>query len=199
MAKKSGGLFGGTVLFAHKYIYCSVTFDGQKSYWYRTNDRGYRVGNKVIVPVHNKCKWKQGVITRIEKYTADKVPLPLDETKGIVSKYGLFGEAKIKKYNEALGKCRAGALDISVFAVKTKEGYVDVITTAKERKAYRKDRALRRFFLIETFPPAVREQVANRPPEWKKRANYLSELENEPYLDPEDEFDAVNDDLPEEW
>ena len=186
-------------MFAHKYIYCAVTFDGQKNYWYRTNDRGYRVGDKVIVPVSNKCKWDQGVITKVEKYSADKVPFPLDKTKGIVSKCGFWGEAKIKNHNDALAKCKAGALDISVFAVKTKKGYVEVITTAEEREHFKKNKTYSRFFLIEAFPPAVPEQVASRPPEWKERMKDLRTPINERDLDWIDEIEMIEDMFPDQW
>ena len=37
----------------HKYIYCSVKFDTEKSYYYRTDERGYHIGSKVIVLIEN--------------------------------------------------------------------------------------------------------------------------------------------------
>ena len=186
-------------MFAHKYIYCAVTFDGQKNYWYRTNYRGYRVGDAVIVPITNNCKWGKGTITRIEKYTADKVPFPLNKTKGIVSEFGFFGEAKIKSHNDALEKCKAGAFNISVFAVKTKKGYVEVITTVDEREHFKKNKIYSRFFLIEPFPPAVPEQVASRPPEWRERMKDLKPQENRNDLDWIDEIEMIEDMFPDQW
>ena len=111
----------------------------------------------------------------------------------------LGGEAKIKRHNDALAKYKAGAFDISIFAVKTKKGYVEVITTVEEREFFKKDRIYRRFFLIETFPPAVPEQVASRPSEWIERMKDLIAPRDESNLNWIDECEMIEDMFSDQW
>ncbi len=147
----------------HKYIYCSVKFDTEKSYYYRTDERGYHVGSKVIVPVGGNGLWQVGEITQIEKFTFDSVPYPLDKTKGIISKAGILGERKVQKHNNMIEKSEYPPMDISIKSIKTEHGRVSVITTLKERE--RMASFGEKFVLIENFPPATSEQVKNRPKE----------------------------------
>ena len=35
-------------MFGNKHTYCSVRFDDEKTYWYRTNAYGFRAGMNVI-------------------------------------------------------------------------------------------------------------------------------------------------------
>ena len=58
------------------YIYCSVVFEeGQKSYYYLTEDDSIKIGDFVLVEVVN-----------IEYFSEDNVPLPIEKTKRIIRK-----------------------------------------------------------------------------------------------------------------
>ena len=61
-------------MFGNKHTYCKVKFDDEKTYWYRTNDYGFRAGMKVIVPVTNNGLWKIGTIVEATVYKTEDVP-----------------------------------------------------------------------------------------------------------------------------
>lgn len=75
----------------------------------------------------------------------------------------------------SLQRSKRGAVDISVFGVKTPKGYVEVITTAEERRFFQRSKRYKGFFLVELFPPAVPEQVAGRPKEAVERLKTLTD------------------------
>lgn len=161
-------------VFFDKYTYCAVTFDGQNEYWYRSNSVGYHIGDAVIVPITDSCKWGKGTITKVQKFSADNVPYPLEKTKGVVSKLGIFGENKIKKHNRDLQNSEY-VLDISVLKLKTPTDCFEIITTEKERRHFRQSKIYNGCFLVESCPPAVPEQILKRPEAVKQKMRLFVE------------------------
>ena len=86
------------------YIYCSVTFDGTKTYYYRTSDAKIRPGDKVIVPVGKINAQKIGFVVAVETYKRKTVPYPVRKTKQIISLAGKNSERKVERYNRKLLK-----------------------------------------------------------------------------------------------
>ena len=80
-------IYGKMVRSESDFIYLSVEFspDGE-SYYYRTEDDGIDVGDKVIVPVGNHGR--EAVVEVIDKeyFAYENVPFPLEETKMIIGK-----------------------------------------------------------------------------------------------------------------
>lgn len=69
------------------YIFCSVTFDeGQKSYYYLTEDDGIEVNDFVIVPAGKDNHEAIVKVVNIEYFNDDNVPLPIDKIKHIIRK-----------------------------------------------------------------------------------------------------------------
>ncbi|MEG2626213.1 MAG: hypothetical protein RR956_08075, partial [Christensenella sp.] len=70
-----------------EYIYCSVSFrpDG-KTYYYYTEDATIAVGDAVLVPVREYGDEKRVIVEKIEHFTEDMLPMPLDEVKMIIGK-----------------------------------------------------------------------------------------------------------------
>lgn len=69
------------------YIYCSVEFDeGYKSYYYIADDDSINVGDHVIVPVGKDNHHSIAEVVKIEFFSEEDVPLPLDKTKHIIRK-----------------------------------------------------------------------------------------------------------------
>lgn len=69
------------------YIYCSVEFDeGYKSYYYIVDDDSINVGDHVIVPVGKDNHHSIAEVVKIELFSEEDVPLPLDKTKHIIRK-----------------------------------------------------------------------------------------------------------------
>lgn len=69
------------------YIYLSVEFSPDSdSYYYRTEDDGISVGDRVIVPVGNKGREKIAEVVDKEYFAYENVPFPLEETKIIIGK-----------------------------------------------------------------------------------------------------------------
>ncbi len=69
-------------------IFLSVRFgDYGKPYYYITDDDSIEVGSRVIVPVGNEGTERIVEVIKKEYYEADKVPMPLDKVKSIVSKF----------------------------------------------------------------------------------------------------------------
>lgn len=161
-------------VFFDKYTYCAVTFDGQNEYWYRSNSGGYHIGDAVIVPITVSCKWGNGTITKVHKFSADNVPYLLEKTKGVVSKLGIFGENKIKKHNRDLQNAKY-VLDISVLKLKTPTDSFEIITTEKERRHFRQSKIYNGCFLVESCPPAVPEQILKRPEAVKQKMKLFVE------------------------
>lgn len=68
-------------------IYCSISFEPWgKTYYYRTSDDSLCVGDYVVVPVGNENKERIGLIEKIEYFTSDKIPYPLEKTKTVLRK-----------------------------------------------------------------------------------------------------------------
>lgn len=71
-----------------EYIYCSVEFEnGYKTYYYLTDDDSIEVGDFVVVPVGNDNHDMIVEVVKVEYFTVDKVPLPIEKTKSIIRKY----------------------------------------------------------------------------------------------------------------
>ena len=69
------------------YIYCSVEFDeGYKSYYYIADEDDISVGDYVIVPVGKDNHHSVAEVVKVEYFSEEDVPLPLDRTKHIIRK-----------------------------------------------------------------------------------------------------------------
>ena len=72
----------------NEFIYCSVIFsDDGKSYYYRTNDLSVDIGDLVIVGVGDDDNETIAKVVKIECFTEESLPLPLDKTKVILGKF----------------------------------------------------------------------------------------------------------------
>lgn len=69
------------------YIYCSVVFEeGQKSYYYLTEDDSIKIGDFVLVPAGKDNREVVVEVVNIEYFSEDNVPLPIEKTKRIIRK-----------------------------------------------------------------------------------------------------------------
>lgn len=69
------------------YIYCSVVFaEGQKSYYYLTEDDSIKIDDFVLVPVGKDNHEVVVEVVNIEYFSEDNVPLPIEKTKRIIRK-----------------------------------------------------------------------------------------------------------------
>ena len=69
------------------YIYCSVAFEeGQKSYYYLTEDDSIKIGDFVLVPDGKDNREVVVEVVNIEYFSEDNVPLPIEKTKRIIRK-----------------------------------------------------------------------------------------------------------------
>ena len=171
-------------MFGSTYIYCKVSFGTDAKYYYRTDRRGIKVGDQVVVPVSNNGKWKIGTVETVEKYSLRSVPYPLDRTKGIVDKVGFGSKRKVKRHNAEIDNSKYPPMDISLRNLKTKKGYVSVITTAEERERIKRNQKYGKLVLIENYPPATREEVKLRP----------REIDDLRWIDELEMLDAIFDD-----
>ena len=79
--------YGKTLRRPGKYIYLSAFFeDSGKTYYYRTDDDRLKIGDLCIVPVGKDNHEAVVRIEKIEFFSEDNVPLPLDKTKMIIRK-----------------------------------------------------------------------------------------------------------------
>ena len=70
----------------YEYIYCSVAFeDGGRTWYYRTDDGTFTVGDYVVVPWNINNRRRFGRIEKIEIFPEVRVPFPLNRTKSIIS------------------------------------------------------------------------------------------------------------------
>lgn len=70
-----------------EYIFCSVVFDeGQKSYYYLTDNDDIVVGDEVIVPVGTANHATIAEVVEINYYTEEEAPIAVEKTKWIVRK-----------------------------------------------------------------------------------------------------------------
>lgn len=69
------------------YIYYSVKFneDG-KNYYYMTDDTILKVGDPVLVPVYYYNRIARARIIKIESFSEESVPFPLNRVKKIIRK-----------------------------------------------------------------------------------------------------------------
>lgn len=69
------------------YIYCSVKFGGGwKSYYYIADDDEIEVGDDVLVPVGNEGRLSVAEVVKVEHFTEETVPMPVEKTKHIIRK-----------------------------------------------------------------------------------------------------------------
>ena len=69
------------------YIYCSLAFEeGQKSYYYLTEDDSIKIGDFVLVPAGKDNREVVVEVVNIEYFSEDNVPLPIEKTKRIIRK-----------------------------------------------------------------------------------------------------------------
>ncbi len=72
---------------AGEIIYCSVNFrDGNKDFYYQTDDDSLCIGEKVIVPWGKENLRREGIIEKIEYFVEENFPFPIEKTKHIVSR-----------------------------------------------------------------------------------------------------------------
>lgn len=189
-------------MFGNKHTYCKIRFNDEKTYWYRTNEYGYRAGMRVIVPVTDNGKWAIGTIVETTVYRAEAVPFPLVQTKGIVRKAGFFADAKISLHNDQIEASAYPPLDISRTEIQTQNGKVTYCTCAREREVLRKLKIINNwpYVLVENYPisaewdipPEARErmrQQIKRIDEYEKR---LRELEFEREVEFEEEMEDLD-------
>lgn len=151
-------------MFGLSFIYCSVSFGTGRTYYYRTSSKKIKSGDRVIVPV-TAGKWKIGMVVSVNKYSRDKVPYPLNKTKGIIAKAGRGSEKKVKRNNKYIDNSKYPPLNISRKSIYTANGYVSVIMTSAERKAIKKQYRNFKTPIIENYPPATSWEVKHRPKE----------------------------------
>ena len=150
------------------YTYCSVYFGSDRTYWYRTNERGYTAGMKVIVPVRNNGIWEIGTIASVLKFNVNDLPYPLTKTKGIVQKAGYFSKLKVFLHNYLIQNSKYPPIDISVATVETPKGDVTYCTCDVERGLFRLSmkNVEADILLIENYPAS---DVADIPLDAKKK------------------------------
>ena len=67
------------------YIFCSVVFEeGQKSYYYLTDDDSIEIGDFVLVPAGKDNHEAVVQVVDIEYFSAEDVPLPAEKAKHII-------------------------------------------------------------------------------------------------------------------
>lgn len=77
-----------------KLIYCSVSINGGKAYYYTTDDESIKSGDYVIVPVGADNNELQGVVEDVGYYSPENVPFPFNRTKAILRKTDEFEDDK---------------------------------------------------------------------------------------------------------
>ena len=69
------------------YIFCSVIFgEGNKEYYYLTEDDSIEIGDRVLVPAGNDNHEVIVEVVNIEYFRKENVPLPIEKTKRIIRK-----------------------------------------------------------------------------------------------------------------
>ena len=71
-----------------QYIYCSVTFESNKSYFYICEFEEIYPGDIVVVPVGDNNEEKIATVVDVAIFRYDEVPYPVNKTKTIISKIG---------------------------------------------------------------------------------------------------------------
>lgn len=71
-----------------EYIFCSVRFsEGQKSYYYWTDDDSIGIGDYVVVPAGKNNHEAIVQVVNVAYFDKDETPLPIEHTKKIIRKY----------------------------------------------------------------------------------------------------------------
>ena len=72
------------------YIFLSVRFgDYGKTYYYLTDDDSIEVGNQVVVPVGTDGTERIVEVAKIQYFSADSVPMPIEKVKSIIGKFSM--------------------------------------------------------------------------------------------------------------
>lgn len=88
-----------------EYIYLSVSFQNSESgklYYYLTDDDNIAVDDQVVVPVGNEGKQRICNVEKVEYYTADEVPMPIDKVKHIIGKFNPYEPIYCPVCNKAI-------------------------------------------------------------------------------------------------
>lgn len=84
------------------YMYCSVEFEnGYKSYYYISDDHSIEDGDVVVVPAGKDNHEAIVVVTKIEYFSAEDAPIPVEKTKHIIRKYDNELLENNRKYKES--------------------------------------------------------------------------------------------------
>lgn len=67
-------------------IYCSVSLNGGRTYYYTTEDESIQIGDMIVVPVGMDNNEMRGEVKDIEYFLPEDVPIPLERTKKIIRK-----------------------------------------------------------------------------------------------------------------
>ncbi len=148
-------------MFKKRYFYYLVRFDDEKTYWYRSNERGYKPNMKAIVPVSNNGLWKIGTVTEVHIYNSDNVPYPLIRTKGIIEKAGFFAKSKVDNHNKEIERSKHPPIDISIADVKTAHGRVVYCTCKRERDMHRELLRINKepYITVENYPLSAESDI----------------------------------------
>ncbi len=80
--------YGRTYRKNGEYIFLSVRFgDYGKTYYYLTDDDSIEVGDKVIVPVGTDGTERIVEVAKIQYFSADSVPMPIEKVKSVLGKF----------------------------------------------------------------------------------------------------------------
>lgn len=69
-----------------EFIYCSISLDGGKTYYYTTEEESIEIGDMVIITVGADNTELTGEVENIEYFLPENVPFPLERTKTIIRK-----------------------------------------------------------------------------------------------------------------
>lgn len=73
-----------------EYIYCSLSFGTDKTYYYKTTDESIKVGDDVVVLVGSSNKKTIASVVKVERFSVGNTPYPPNATKDIIGKCTLF-------------------------------------------------------------------------------------------------------------
>ena len=175
-------------MFEKKYHYYLVRFDNGTTAWYRSDESGYKVGVKVIVPTTNNGMWDIGMIAEAKRFTQKQVTCPLTQTSGIVCKAGITAKHKVKAHNARLTQSKQKTVDISTMSVRTRKGIVKYVTCKEERELLRRKLG-RKAAIIETCPPAKFSDIPKEAQKAYKNERFEDENNFMELMEDLDQFD----------
>ncbi len=152
----------------------------------------------VIVPVTNNGMWKIGLIVDVKVFSAEAVPYPLIQTKGIVGKAGWLAKSKVEQHNKEIERSKFPPIDISIADVDTASGKVTYCTCIRERDLFRKAIAgyKEKYILIENYPPSAETDIPRAAQkQLQKRLKAIEKLKRERELEYWNSFDELMEEL----